>query len=82
MKILDKIEKYLNEKSGMKAWTKSSVEKFSKTLGISPDEEGYMDACILEMSKHMTKEQAGGFCAKSISIYKGSEKWRKEKGKH
>ena len=71
-----KESRQLLETKGLDEWDKSSVEKFGKTIGKSPDEEGYFDACVLRMGKHMSDENAKGFCAKTLDIYKGDTDWR------
>lgn len=62
-------------------WGKSSVEKFGKTIGKSPSEEGFFDACVSRMSpkKGWDKEKAEGFCARLIDTAKGTTKWRGKK---
>jgi hypothetical protein len=93
MDILDKIEveqlindtkeflddEELSEKALAAAgWTKGSVEKFGKTIGKSPQEHGFFDACVARMSpkKGWDKEKANGFCARLIDTAKGTTKWR------
>jgi len=62
-------------------WGKKSVEKFGKTIGKSPSEEGFFDACVSRMSpkKGWGKEKASGFCARLIDTHKGTTKWRGKK---
>lgn len=62
-------------------WGKSSVEKFGKTIGKSPSEEGFFDACVARMSpkKGWDKDKANGFCARLIDTAKGTTKWRGKK---
>jgi hypothetical protein len=62
-------------------WGKSSVEKFGKTIGKSPSEHGFFDACTARMSpkKGWGKEKAEGFCARLIDTAKGTTKWRGKK---
>jgi len=69
----------LNEKAIEAAgWGKASVEKFGKTIGHDPKEEGFFDACVMRMKgkKGWDKEKADGFCARLIDTAKGSTKWR------
>lgn len=73
----------LNEKALQAAgWDDSSVEKFGKTVGKSPKDHGFMDACITRMSKKSgwDKEKAGGFCASIVDKAKGTTDWRKKDG--
>jgi hypothetical protein len=62
-------------------WGKASVEKFGKTIGKSPSEEGFFDSCVARMSpkKGWDKEKASGFCARLIDTHKGTTKWRGKK---
>jgi hypothetical protein len=62
-------------------WGKDSVEKFGKTIGKSPSEEGFFDACVSRMSpkKGWGKEKAKGFCARLIDTAKGTTEWRGKK---
>ena len=73
----------LNEKAIEAAgWGKSSVEKFGKTIGKSPQEHGFFDACVSRMKGKTgwDKEKADGFCARLIDTAKGTTEWRgKEK---
>jgi hypothetical protein len=72
----------LSEKALQAAgWDDSSVEKFGKTVGKSPKEHGFMDACISKMKgkSGWNDEKAGGFCASIVDKAKGTTSWRKEK---
>ena len=62
-------------------WGKKSVEKFGKTIGKSPSEEGFFDACVIRMSpkKGWDKEKASGFFARLFDTAKVSTKWRVKK---
>jgi hypothetical protein len=74
----------LNEKALQAAgWDDDSVEKFGKTVGKSPKDHGFMDACIKRMEKKSgwDKEKAGGFCASIVDKAKGTTDWRKKDGK-
>lgn len=63
-------------------WDDESMKKFAKTVGKDPKDEGFFEACVLKMSKHMTDEQARGFCAKVKDKAYGSSYWRgKDKSK-
>ena len=61
-------------------WGKATVEKFGQTIGKSPKDHGFMDACIARMSpkKGWDKEKAGGFCARLVDTAKGTTKWREK----
>lgn len=91
--ILDKIEvqnliketkeflddEELSEKAIQAAgWTKASVEKFGKTIGKSPTEHGFFDACYKRMvgKKGWDDEKAKGFCASLKDTAKGTTMWR------
>lgn len=67
-------EKYLIEFK--KGWTKSSIEKFGKTIGKSPDEKGFFNTCLGRLSKHMDDDTAKGMCASMKDVKKGSTYWR------
>jgi len=72
----------LNEKAIEAAgWGKKSVEKFGKTIGKSPHEEGFFDACVMRMKgkKGWDKDKADGFCARLVDTAKGTTKWRGKK---
>lgn len=60
-------------------WGKESVKKFGQTIGKSPTEHGFFDACVVRMSpkKGWGKDKAEGFCARLIDTAKGTTKWRK-----
>lgn len=63
-------------------WGKKSVEKFGKTIGHSPHEHGFFDACVGRMKgkSGWDKEKSEGFCSRLIDTAKGTTKWRgKEK---
>lgn len=94
MDVLDKIEveeliretkqflddDELSEKAIATAgWDKSSVEKFGKTIGISPSKHGFIKGCVAKMEgkSGWDKKKAGGFCASLVDTYKGSTEWRK-----
>jgi hypothetical protein len=98
MDILDKIEvetliretkefledDELSEKAIEAAgWGKKSVEKFGKTIGKSPTEHGFFDACVKRMAPKSGwgKERAEGFCARLIDTAKGTTKWRGKREK-
>ena len=69
----------LNEKAIQAAgWGKKSVEKFGKTIGKSPKEHGFFDACVSRMKgkSGWDEEKANGFCARLIDTAKGTTKWR------
>ena len=71
-----KFRDYINEAPvSTKGWTKDSVAKFGKTIGKSPDEHGFFDACVSRMSDEMG-EGAKGFCASLKDTYYGSPNWR------
>ncbi len=79
------IHKYIDE--GLDDWDKESIEKFSKTIGKTPDEKGFFDVCVQRMKDKngFDEEKAQGFCAKIRDKYKGHPMWRgkgksKEKG--
>ena len=72
----------LSEKAIQAAgWGKATVEKFGKTIGKDPKEEGFFDACVLRMKgkKGWDEEKANGFCARLIDTTKGTTKWRGKK---
>lgn len=62
-------------------WGKASVEKFGKTIGKSPSEHGFFDACKNRMKGKTgwNEDKADGFCARLIDTYKGNTKWRGNK---
>jgi len=62
-------------------WGKKSVEKFGKTIGKSPTEHGFFDACTGRMKgkKGWDEEKANGFCARLVDTAKGTTKWRGKK---
>lgn len=78
MKVEEKIENYLVEKNGLESWSKDSIKKFSETLGKNPDEKGFFNVCVKEMSSKegFTEENSKGFCARIIDKWKGTTKWR------
>ena len=55
-------------------WTKSSVEKFGKTIGKSPGKPGFFDACTAKMKGRVKDPE--GFCASLKDKYYGGTKWR------
>lgn len=72
----------LNEKALQAAgWDDESVSKFGKTVGKSPKEHGFMDACIARMEgkSGWDKQKAGDFCASIVDKAKGTTKWREGK---
>ena len=72
----------LNEKAIEAAgWGKKSVEKFGKTIGKSPKEHGFFEACVSRMKgkSGWDEEKANGFCARLIDTAKGTTKWREGK---
>ena len=73
------IDEYLNEAPiGSKGWTKSSVEKFGKTIGKDPQAHGFFDACVSRMQgkKGFDEKKAKGFCASLKDASYGSSMWR------
>ena len=94
MDILDKIEieqliqdtKEFMEDTELKeeavktaGWTKSSVEKFGKTIGNSPSKKGFFDACVSKMKKRVNDPE--GFCASLKDKYFGNTDWRSKEEK-
>jgi hypothetical protein len=95
--ILDKIEiqekinetlEFLNDdelcENAIKTagWNKSSVEKFSQSIGLDKDaaeHHGFIDKCIMHMENKsgFDKKKAGGFCSSLVDTYKGNTNWRK-----
>lgn len=76
MKIEDKLSQYLVEKPiASKGWTKESIKKFAKTIGVGPGEHGFFDACVARMEPKMG-EQAKGYCASIKDSWYGSPNWR------
>jgi hypothetical protein len=74
----------LSEKALQAAgWDDDSVAKFGKTVGKSPKEHGFMDACISKMKgkSGWDEKKAGGFCASIVDKAKGTTSWRKERKK-
>lgn len=55
-------------------WDKDSVAKFGKTIGKSPKEHGFFDACVSKMGSKVKNPQ--GLCASLVDTYKGTTKWR------
>ena len=55
-------------------WTKSSVEKFGKTVGTAPDKPGFFDACVTKMKRRVDDPE--GFCASLKDKYYGNPDWR------
>ena len=55
-------------------WTKSSVEKFGKTIGHPADKKGFFDACVAKMKGRVGDAQ--GFCASLKDTYYGNTEWR------
>jgi len=55
-------------------WTKSSVEKFGKTIGHPPGKKGFFDACVTKMKGKVG--DAKGFCASLKDTYYGNTEWR------
>jgi hypothetical protein len=81
MKFIEKVmsDEYLNEAPiGAKGWTQKSVEKFGKTIGKSPKETGFFDACVKRMKgkKGFDEDKAKGFCASLKDASWGSAYWR------
>lgn len=81
MKFIHKLMKdeYLNEAPiQTKGWTKKSLEKFGKTIGKMPDEDGFFAACVKEMApkEGFDKEKAEGFCASIKDAWWDSPMWR------
>ena len=56
----DLVKKYLIEKGMPEGWTSKSIEKLSATIGKSPGDKGFFDACYSHMSKHMDDGRAKG----------------------
>jgi len=82
MDILDGYLQKLNEggfEKLPKGWDESSVKKFiksiSKTLGKGAKKEGFFDACVKRMSKHLG-DGAEGFCASIKDEAFKSTYWR------
>lgn len=72
-------DEYLNEAPiGAKGWTQKSVEKFGKTIGKSPQDKGFFDACVSRMKgkKGFDEQKAKGFCASLKDASYGSSYWR------
>jgi hypothetical protein len=61
-----------------KGWTSASVEKFGKTIGKSPKEHGFFDACVsrMEGKKGFDGDKAKRFCASIKDASYGSAFWR------
>ena len=61
-----------------KGWSQKSVEKFGKTVGKSPTEHGFFDACVSRMSpkEGFGKDKAKRFCASIKDAAYGSAMWR------
>lgn len=55
-------------------WTKSSVEKFGKTIGHPVDKKGFFDACVMKMKNRV--DDPDGFCASLKDKYYGTTEWR------
>ncbi len=73
------IDEYLNEAPiGSKGWTQKSISKFGKTIGKSPKEHGFFDACVsrMEGKKGFDSGKAKGFCASIKDASYGSSMWR------
>lgn len=71
-----KFRDYLKEAPiATKGWTKESVKKFGNTIGKSPDEHGFFDACVNRMRDEMG-EKAEGFCAAVKDAHYGGSGWR------
>lgn len=58
-----------------KGWTKKSIEKFGKTIGKSPTEKGFFNACVKRMNSKMG-DKSKGFCASIKDAAYGSPNWR------
>lgn len=72
----------MSEKAlALAGWTKGSIEKFGKTIGVGPEEHGFFDTCKSRMKgkRGWDQDKAEGFCAKLIDTTKGTTKWREEK---
>ena len=83
MDIEEVVDKYLGEdKEGTlpRGWTRDSIEKFSKSIGKTPEEKGFFKECVLHLGKSMDTEQANGTCANIIDSWKGNTNWRSGKG--
>ncbi len=72
----DLIKKYLIEKGMGKGWNKASIEKLSATIGKSPGDKGFFDACYSHMSKNMDDQTAKGLCANIKDTSLQSTYWR------
>ena len=61
-----------------KGWDSSSVEKFGKTIGKSPTDKGFFDACVARMSNKegFDEQKAKGFCASIKDRAYGDPHWR------
>jgi hypothetical protein len=59
-----------------KGWDKESVVKLGKSLGISPGDKGFFDACVAKFDNEMGSEKAKGFCANIKDVFYNSEYWR------
>lgn len=61
-----------------KGWTQASVTKFGKTVGKSPQEHGFFDACVKRMSPKpgFGDDKAKRFCASIKDASYGSAYWR------
>ena len=73
----DKFDKHLLTEKLPEGWTKDSVEKFAKTIGKDVDKEGFFDACVIKLGKHIDDDQTvKGMCANMKDVYFGSTYWR------
>lgn len=72
------IDKYIGEAQGLNSWTKESIKKFSNSIGKNPDEEGFFNACVMEMKgkDEFDEEKAKGFCARIKDKWKSHPMWR------
>lgn len=81
---MSRFKDYIDETVGGKlpdGWDKDSVVKLGKSLGISPGDHGFFDACVTKFDGKMSN--AKGFCANIKDVFYGSTYWRgkqKEKG--
>lgn len=72
-------EKYLLTEKLPPGWDKESVMKFAKTIGNSVDKEGFFDACVIRLGKHIDDDQTvKGMCANMKDVFYGSTYWRNQ----
>jgi hypothetical protein len=74
---MSRFKKYMSESVGGKlpdGWTQDSVVKLGQSMGISPGEHGFFDACVAKFDGKMPN--AKGFCANVKDVFYGSTYWR------